>query len=115
LLTWSSAWNIEKQKICNDKHMRSDSIEWVVLRLCIYFIKKYYPKESFDAIWERFNRTNAANLYKEATLIFDDKKETENFYKEAKEWLMQARQLERFLDNQIKLFLKKKYWLHHKI
>ena len=115
LLSWWTVWGIEKQKICNDKHMKSDSIEWVILRLCIYFIKKYYPKESFDAIWEKFNRTNAANLYKEATIFFDKKEWTESFYKEAKEWLLQDKPLEKFLDNQIKWFLKKKYWLQHTI
>jgi len=56
-----------------------------VLRACIYFIKKYYPKESLESIGEKFNRTNASSLYNEA-----------------KEWLKQERKLEEFLDNQIK-------------
>jgi hypothetical protein len=62
--------------------------------VCIYFIKKYYPSESLDAIGEKFNRTNASSLYNEA-----------------KDWFVagKGRRLEAVLDNQIKASLKKKY------
>lgn len=90
--------DIQKKNIYTDKYVLSDSIEWVVLRLCIYFIKKYYPKESLETIGEKFNRSNASILYKEA-----------------KDRLKDEKKLEIFLDNQIKTFLKKKYWLHHNI
>ena len=97
-LSWWIVGNIDRQRIYNDKRVRADSIEWAVLRACIYFIKKYYPKESLESIGEKFNRTNASSLYNEA-----------------KEWLKQERKLEEFLDNQIKWALKKKYWLQHNI
>ena len=97
-LFWWIAGNIDRNKIYNDKRVRADSIEWVVLRACIYFIRKYYPDESLDAIGQRFNRTNAASLCKEGN-----------------EWLKSNKLLEKFLDDQIRLSLEKKYWLAHTI
>lgn len=96
LLSWWISGNIDRQKIYNDKYVKADSIEWIVLRACIYFIKKYYPKESLDVIGAKFNRTNASNLYKEA-----------------KDWFVSEKKLEIFLDDQIKASLKKKYWLDY--
>lgn len=90
--------DLQKKNLYTEKRVVSDSIEWVALRLCIYFIKKYYPKESLETIGEKFNRSNASSLYKEA-----------------KDRLKDEKQLENFLDGQIKNFLKKKYWLQHNI
>ncbi|MEI7919523.1 MAG: hypothetical protein WCH65_04970 [bacterium] len=83
--------NIQKADLSKD-YILSDSLDGTLLRLCIYFIKKYYPKESLETIGEQFNRSNTSPLYHEA-----------------KDWLKNEKQLESFLDGQIKKNLKKKY------
>jgi len=97
MTSWKCS-DLKKNTLYTEKRVISDSIEWVALRLCIYFIKKYYPKESLESIGEKFNRSNASFLYNEA-----------------KDWLKNEKQLESFLDGQIKKLLKKKYWLQHDI
>ena len=84
-----------QEKDIYKEYILSDSLEWVILRLCIYFIKKYYPKESFESIGEYFNRSNVSVLYGEA-----------------KDWLNGTQKLEVFIDGKIKTFVKKKYkWM----
>jgi len=42
------------------------SAEWIMLRLCVYFIKKhYYPNDSYEVIGAKFNKWNVQSIYNE--------------------------------------------------
>jgi len=40
-----------------------ESLNWLMLRLSIYFIKEIYPSDSFKTIWAQFSRAETSILY----------------------------------------------------
>ncbi len=67
-----------------------------MLRTAIYFIKKYYPQESFEEIGKKFDRSSSSIA---------------SLQKESKEYFKDNPQIVEYFDTQIHAFLQKKYGL----
>lgn len=68
---WIDIHGFEKREIRTrlniSGNIKPDSLEWIVLRLCVYTIKMKFPEKSYDDIWMLFNdRKDCSRLYSEA-------------------------------------------------
>lgn len=76
--------------------IKTDSLESIVVRLAIFFVKQHYPKKTFTDIWMYFNGRNNCGV----------------FYKETLDWIMVCKGIDSIIEKNIQTYLFKMYWIN---
>lgn len=75
--------------------IKAESFEWLVVRLCVFYVKQKYPKKSFTDISKYFNwRTNCGTLYNEA-----------------RDWIFTCKEIDVIIEKEIREYKFNNYWI----